>query len=272
MEFSNGPSPSSYTHGGDFWTADGKRYRRCPDHLLSASNMSGGWLPPISEAAVGPFNVVTAGTTGDGITWNSDDLNGSSTIIAEGDVFSSDDTILTVETPDKIATRNDIYVGIWPHVKIDDEILRVVGVSGNDLTVLRGQRGTVAVGHADGQSVQKERKWRVCLRQFSESTFAAEIELSNTESAIQFDFTTTEATLNPGDGVTLKLPLFSSIEADGPATGVAKIEGTCGTGVFLPSLQVANAGSITAEFTFILESGTVLPGQSCSVVASQGGK
>ena len=59
--------------------------------------------------------------------------------------FSGADTTLTVTSATDFATSDLIL--------IDAEILRVTNVSGNDLTVQRGQLATAATSHAAGASI-----------------------------------------------------------------------------------------------------------------------
>ena len=67
------------------------------------------------------------------------------TTINEGGTFSNSDTTLTVTSGTGIVANDLILIGT--------EILKVIMVSTNDLTVQRGQSGTSAASHADGTVV-----------------------------------------------------------------------------------------------------------------------
>ena len=67
--------------------------------------------------------------------------------INEGATFTDSDTTLTVTSATTLAAGTNSYI------RIDNEILRVTGVAGNDLTVSRAQLGTTAAAHTDGSAV-----------------------------------------------------------------------------------------------------------------------
>ena len=71
------------------------------------------------------------------------------TTISEGGIFSNSDTTLTVanSNPGHQIATND-------YILIEEELLKVTGVSSNDLTVTRGQKGTTAASHANGTIVR----------------------------------------------------------------------------------------------------------------------
>ena len=74
---------------------------------------------------------------------------GTSTTMNQGGTLASGGTTLTVTS---VAT---LGVTINDYIKISDEILRVSGISGNDLTVSRGELGTTAAAQTDSQTVTK---------------------------------------------------------------------------------------------------------------------
>ena len=72
---------------------------------------------------------------------------GTSSTINEGSTFLAGDTTLTVTSATALAAGTNAYI------RIDDEYLRVTGISGNDLTVTRAQLGSTAASHTDGSTV-----------------------------------------------------------------------------------------------------------------------
>ncbi len=71
--------------------------------------------------------------------------SGTTTTINEGGTFASGDTTLTVTNGAAILSGSYIVIG--------NEILQATNVSGNDVTVVRGQMGTTAANHNDGVTV-----------------------------------------------------------------------------------------------------------------------
>lgn len=71
----------------------------------------------------------------------------TSTTINEGGTFTDSDTTLTV------ASANALAAGVNDYIRIDDEILRVTGSVGDDLTVTRAQLGTTAAAHTNLSTV-----------------------------------------------------------------------------------------------------------------------
>ena len=72
---------------------------------------------------------------------------GTSSTIAEGGTYSDSDVTLTVTSAAALGAGTNSYI------RIDDEILQVASIAGNDLTVVRAQLGTTAASHADGSTV-----------------------------------------------------------------------------------------------------------------------
>ena len=72
---------------------------------------------------------------------------GTSSTINEGGTFSDSDVTLTVTSSAALG------VGTNSYIRIDDEILQVSSVAGNDLTVVRAQLNTTAAAHTDGSTV-----------------------------------------------------------------------------------------------------------------------
>ena len=72
---------------------------------------------------------------------------GTSSTINEGGTFSNSDVTLTVTSAAALG------VGTNSYIRIDDEILQVSSVAGNDLTVVRAQLNTTAAAHTDGSTV-----------------------------------------------------------------------------------------------------------------------
>ena len=72
---------------------------------------------------------------------------GTSSTINEGGTFSNSDLTLTVTSAAALG------VGTNSYIRVDDEILQVSSVAGNDLTVVRAQLNTTAAAHTDGSTV-----------------------------------------------------------------------------------------------------------------------
>ena len=72
---------------------------------------------------------------------------GTSSTINEGGTFSNSDLTLTVTSAAALG------VGTNSYIRVDDEILQVSSVAGNDLTVIRAQLNTTAAAHTDGSTV-----------------------------------------------------------------------------------------------------------------------
>lgn len=73
----------------------------------------------------------------------------NATTIDEGATFSSSDTTLTVDNAASLS------IAVNGYIIIENEILQVTAISGDNLTVLRGQLGTSAASHADATAVTK---------------------------------------------------------------------------------------------------------------------
>ena len=86
-----------------------------------------------SHAAAAPITLIEAA--------------GTSSTINEGSTFTSSDTTLTVTSAAALGGGTNSYI------RIDDEVLQISGVVGNDLTVVRAQLGTTAAAHTDGSTV-----------------------------------------------------------------------------------------------------------------------
>tara|TARA_B100000614_G_scaffold145991_1_gene129753 strand:+ start:4093 stop:6882 length:2790 start_codon:yes stop_codon:yes gene_type:complete len=74
---------------------------------------------------------------------------GTSTTLNEGGTLSSSDTTVTV------ADSGALNVQLNDYLKIEDEIVRVSAIVGNDLTVTRGELSTTASSHTDGVAVSR---------------------------------------------------------------------------------------------------------------------
>ena len=74
-------------------------------------------------------------------------LSQAATTIAEGAEYSATDTTLTVTSGAAFAQSVPFFI------KIENEILKVTAVATNDLTVVRGDKGTTAATHADTTAV-----------------------------------------------------------------------------------------------------------------------
>ena len=72
---------------------------------------------------------------------------GTSSTIAESGTYSNSDVTLTV------ASAAALGAGTNSYIRIDDEILQVSSIAGNDLTVVRAQLGTTAASHANSTAV-----------------------------------------------------------------------------------------------------------------------
>ena len=75
--------------------------------------------------------------------------SGNSTTMNQGGTLAAGGTTLTVTSVVALAVSTNDYI------KIADEILRITGIAGNDLTVSRGELETTAAAQTDGQSVKK---------------------------------------------------------------------------------------------------------------------
>jgi hypothetical protein len=73
----------------------------------------------------------------------------NATTIDEGATFSSSDTTLTVDNAASLS------IAVNGYIIIENEILQVTAISGDNLTVLRGQLGTSAASHANATAVTK---------------------------------------------------------------------------------------------------------------------
>lgn len=80
--------------------------------------------------------------------------NNASTVL-NGAILAGDTTITVVDA----SVFPTLTAGGFYWITLDDgstiEIAQVTGVSGNDLTVTRGQQGTAAAGFADATPVQQ---------------------------------------------------------------------------------------------------------------------
>ena len=74
----------------------------------------------------------------------------SVTTIDEGGTFTDSDTTLTVTSVASLSVSTNDYI------RIDDEILRVTAIAGDDLTVTRAQLGTSAAAHTNSSTVTKQ--------------------------------------------------------------------------------------------------------------------
>ena len=72
---------------------------------------------------------------------------GSTSTVNEGGTFTDSDTTLSVAS---VAT---LGAGTNSYIRIDDEILQVSAVVGNDLTVTRAALSTTAAAHTDGSTI-----------------------------------------------------------------------------------------------------------------------
>jgi len=72
---------------------------------------------------------------------------GSASTVNEGQTFTDADLTLTV------ASAATLNAGTNSYIRIDNEILQVTAVAGNDLTVTRGVLGTTKSAHTDGSAV-----------------------------------------------------------------------------------------------------------------------
>ena len=70
---------------------------------------------------------------------------GQTTTINEGAQYAAADTTLTVSDATVVVSGQ--------YIRVDNEIMLVTGVTGNDLSVTRGQWGTTDANHADGATV-----------------------------------------------------------------------------------------------------------------------
>ena len=74
---------------------------------------------------------------------------GTATTLNQGGTLSSSATTLTVASAPTLAVQVNDYV------QIEDEIVRISAIAGNDLTVQRGALSTTAASHTDGVNVTR---------------------------------------------------------------------------------------------------------------------
>lgn len=72
---------------------------------------------------------------------------GTSSTINEGATFTDADGTLTVTSASTLGAGTNSYI------RVDDEIMQITGVSGDNLNVTRGLLGTTAAAHTDGSTV-----------------------------------------------------------------------------------------------------------------------
>jgi hypothetical protein len=72
---------------------------------------------------------------------------GTSSTVNEGSTFTDSDATLTVTSATTLGGGTNSYI------RVDDEIMQITGVSGNNLNVTRGLLGTTAAAHTDGSNV-----------------------------------------------------------------------------------------------------------------------
>lgn len=72
---------------------------------------------------------------------------GTSSTINEGSTFTDADGTLTVTSASTLGGGTNSYI------RVDDEIMQITGVSGDNLNVTRGLLGTTAAAHTDGSTV-----------------------------------------------------------------------------------------------------------------------
>jgi len=124
-----------------------------------------------------------------------------------------DNIVLTVPVTD----ATGIIVG--DYIRVDNEIMQVQVITGNDLSVTRGSLGTIPASHSDLASVTVHQIVQVCNLQF----FQLDEEIDNGSGA------TVDLNVNAGsgsvfsqgnryvydlDGVTYEFPSFISIDGD----------------------------------------------------------
>lgn len=91
----------------------------------------------------------------------------TTTTVNEGTTFDSIDQTLTV------ASAASLLVG--DYLRVDDELMQVQQIAGNDVTVSRGSLSTIPATHADGSTVTVYQTQIVCYFQF----FRLDEELDN---------------------------------------------------------------------------------------------
>jgi len=87
--------------------------------------------------------------------------NNAKTIINQIGGINASDLTVVVADASQFPNTGDFLVTIWnntaypnPSDDTNTEIIKVTGVSGNTLTIERGQEDTVGVAHANGQATQ----------------------------------------------------------------------------------------------------------------------
>jgi len=139
--FSGADTTLTVTSATDFATSD---LILIDAEILRVTNVSG------NDLTVQRGQLATAATShaaGASITLIEE--SGNSTTMNQGGTLAAGGTSLTVTSVASLA------VSINDHILISDEILKVTGISGNDLTVERGQLETTAAAQTDGQTVKR---------------------------------------------------------------------------------------------------------------------
>lgn len=87
--------------------------------------------------------------------------NNARTVINQTGGINASTTSMTVADASQLPSSSDFVVTIWDNTTHPDpsddsnsEIVKVTGISGNILTIERGQEDTIGKAHANGQAVQ----------------------------------------------------------------------------------------------------------------------
>lgn len=86
----------------------------------------------------------------------------TTTTINEGATFDNIDLILTVSDP------STLLVG--DYLRVDNEMLSITAINGNDISVARGALGTIPASHSDGATLTVHQTIQVCNLQFFDLT------------------------------------------------------------------------------------------------------
>jgi hypothetical protein len=113
--------------------------------IVRIGAVSGNNLTGLTRAQLGTSaTAITGGSVATGIR-----AGVTTTTINEGATFSTSDGILTVTN----ATTLAVVVG--DYIRVDNELMQVGGIVGNDISVTRGSLGTIAATHSNGATVTR---------------------------------------------------------------------------------------------------------------------
>lgn len=136
----------------------------------------------------------------------------TTTTINEGAPFDSSDTTLTV------SSAASIVVG--DYLRINNEILTIQSINGNDLSVSRASLGTTAATHADGATCTVYQTTQICSFQFFNFTeevdngSGATVDLNVVAAGIALPFSQNSRFVYDLNGTDYEFPENISVDAE----------------------------------------------------------